>query len=232
MRSVSAWPSRPSARRAGAAAAQAPAPSPARAACCSPCDSAADRALGAAPRPACASTSPCPARQRGDRAGMAPEPETVAALSLHGQRHIVSAVKSGQQRVIWKVRARPAPDALRRRQRVDVARRPGGSRPRQARARRKLADQRGLAGAVRADQRVDLASATSRSTCRWRAPRRSASSGRVPQAGLLIIADRLPDAGRRARRARRCVNRTTNSRIGPEDELPVLGPGGRARSPG
>ena len=91
-------------------------------------------------------------------ARVAPEPERMAAMRLHGERDIVERGEVGKQRGDLK-RAREAePAAAVDRQPGDVARRRSGCVPRcGAISPAEQADQRGLAGAVRPDYGVHFA---------------------------------------------------------------------------
>ena len=148
--------------------------------------------------------------------GIAPEMERVPGMRLHRQRHIVEHAEIEKQRRDLE-RAREAePAAPVHRQRGDVAagKTDAAGIGRQLAA--ELGDQRGLAGAVRPDDRVQLAGRRRRaSDRRWRrCPRsawpdsRPAASGSLMGCAFARIFDSSPSMPPRA-------NSTTSSSSGP-----------------
>ena len=127
--------------------------------------------------------------------------------------------------VIWNERARPLRARARRGERGDVLAGEADAARVRAQVAGELADERRLAGAVRADDRVRLALARRRSRRRRsRAARRTtcdrpATSSR---ASLIAVASRQ-QAGEPAP-----ANSTDQHEDRPEDDLPVRGPAPRA----
>src|SRR5581483_7227182 len=91
------------------------------------------------------------------RARILPEVEGVAGMRLHRQRHVVERGKVEEQRSELERAGKPAPAALMHRQARDVGALEYGAAGIGTELARELADQRGLAGAVGADDGKQLA---------------------------------------------------------------------------
>ena len=95
--------------------------------------------------------------QRGLLARRTPETEGMPGMRLHGERHVVERGEIGKQRGDLERAGEPEPAAAIGRQRGDVAAAEANAAGVGRELADELADQRGLAGAVRPDDGVQLA---------------------------------------------------------------------------
>ena len=151
-------------------------------------------------RPTRASAARAGSRSAVFAPGVAPEAERMTGMRLHRERDIVERSEIEEQRGDLERARQPELAAPVNRQRRDVAAVEADTAGFGRDLAGQLADQRGLAGAVRADDGVQFAGAAARAKLR-RTPRRRRSAWSKPSISSKRVSHgALPEANRRCRR--------------------------------